>query len=175
MGVQLSWESTCPASRGSWVRFPSSPPKAKDERDTPKLTWAHSSGGQSARLISARSVVRVHLSPPTHRKQTARKRKFCVLAKRKMTAMPSSKSCLFKTIRCIVLKNVFIENRIKQKKSKKRTDKRTIIDQIRDQSKSLRSFQIWVITTISPKGGKRFKARRIKPFHNELTTKIICL
>ena len=26
MGVQLSWESTCPASRGSWVRIPSSPP-----------------------------------------------------------------------------------------------------------------------------------------------------
>ena len=25
-GVQLSWESTCPASRGSWVRIPSSPP-----------------------------------------------------------------------------------------------------------------------------------------------------
>ena len=26
MGVWLSWESICPASRGSWVRTPSSPP-----------------------------------------------------------------------------------------------------------------------------------------------------
>ena len=58
MGVQLSWESTCPASRGSRVRIPSSPPQ------TGKARWAHSSGGQSARLISARSVVRIYLSPP---------------------------------------------------------------------------------------------------------------
>ena len=37
------------------------------EFDPPHLhhwKWAHSSGGQSARLISVRSVVRVHLSPP---------------------------------------------------------------------------------------------------------------
>ena len=31
MGVQLSWENTCPASRGSWVRIPSSPPGMRDE------------------------------------------------------------------------------------------------------------------------------------------------
>ena len=69
MGVQLSWESTCFASRGSSVRSRSSPPLPKgrgnkSERHTEITTWAHSSGGQSARLISVRSVVRVHLSPP---------------------------------------------------------------------------------------------------------------
>ena len=53
MGVQLSWQSTCPASRGSSVRTRLPPP-----------LWAHSSAGQSTRLISVRSMVRVHLSPP---------------------------------------------------------------------------------------------------------------
>ena len=61
MGVQLSWESTCFASRGSSVRSRSSPPA---ERQRHMFIRAHSSGGQSARLISVRSVVRVHLSPP---------------------------------------------------------------------------------------------------------------
>ena len=57
MGVQLSWQSTCPASRGSSVRTRLPPP-----------IWAHSSAGQSTRLISVRSMVRVHLSPPKSRK-----------------------------------------------------------------------------------------------------------
>ena len=70
MGVQLSWESTCLARRGSGVRSSSSPPKVRDKElnDKPKSfsKWAHSSGGQSARLISVRSVVRVHLCPPRY-------------------------------------------------------------------------------------------------------------
>ena len=39
----------------------------KDGRDTRLTKWAHSSAGQSACLISTRSVVRVHLSPPSKR------------------------------------------------------------------------------------------------------------
>ena len=58
MGVQLSWQSTCPASRGSSVRTRLPPP-----------LWAHSSAGQSTRLISVRSMVRVHLSPPPEREK----------------------------------------------------------------------------------------------------------
>ena len=38
--------------------------KGLNGRETPLTKWAHSSAGQSARLISVRSVVRVHLSPP---------------------------------------------------------------------------------------------------------------
>ena len=99
MGVQLSWESTCFASRGSSVRSRLSPPRDSDlnqtqrgKPSTPQVIkestrsklevtcgrgktqqrekwqrikiWAYSSAGQSVRLISGRSMVRVHLSPP---------------------------------------------------------------------------------------------------------------
>jgi hypothetical protein len=61
-------ESTCLASRGSAVRTRSSPPNrpnARQQGGRPESTArAHSSAGESARLISVRSVVRVHLSPP---------------------------------------------------------------------------------------------------------------
>ena len=63
-GVQLSWESTCFASRGSSVRSRLSPPMGEMNRANLDLTWAYSSAGQSVRLISGRSMVRVHLSPP---------------------------------------------------------------------------------------------------------------
>ena len=68
MGVQLSWESTCFASRGSSVRSRLSPPRDKGTESSKgnplREKWAYSSAGQSVRLISGRSMVRVHLSPP---------------------------------------------------------------------------------------------------------------
>ena len=62
-GTQLSWESTCLASRGSRVRISSSPSGKKTSGRRKRLR-AYSSAGQSARLISVRSMVRVHLDPP---------------------------------------------------------------------------------------------------------------
>ena len=47
------------------------------EFDPPHLhhwKWAHSSGGESARLISVRSVVRIHLCPPVFYEDTHPKR-----------------------------------------------------------------------------------------------------
>ena len=133
MGVQLSWESTCPASRGSRVRFPSSPPMVRtDERDTPKET---NMGSQLRWLERAPDKREVGGSSP--------------LEPTKLTK---------------VSKNVFIENRIKQKKSKKRTDKRTIKRfNLRDQSNHLRSFQLKGRNTISPKGGK-VRSKKDKTF-----------
>ena len=63
MGVQLSWESTCLASRGSAVRSRSSPPN----NVKCILIQKHSSVGQSTTLIRWGSVVRVHLLLPKHR------------------------------------------------------------------------------------------------------------
>ena len=60
MGVQLSWESTCLASRGSAVRSRSSPPN----NVKCVLIQKHSSAGQSTTLIRWGSVVRVHLLLP---------------------------------------------------------------------------------------------------------------
>ena len=81
-------------------------------RYTEELTWAHSSGGQSARLISARSVVRVHLSPPKFREA-----KFYY----SLFILHSS----LKRGRKQRIGSMFIENRIKSIEEQKRTDKRT--------------------------------------------------
>ena len=43
----------------------------------------------------------------------------------KVTSLLVKETCSEKTMQCIVLEDVFIENRIKVLKSKKRTDKRT--------------------------------------------------
>ena len=57
-------------------------------------------------------------------------------------------------------------------KSKKRTDKRTIIDLTR-LVKSIKVFPIWVmITTISPRGGIRKDSKqKDKTFSHELTNR----
>ena len=54
-GVQLSWLEHLPCKQGVNGSNPF----------ISTIKWAHSSAGQSTRLISVRSMVRVHLSPPT--------------------------------------------------------------------------------------------------------------
>ena len=63
MGVQLSWESTCPASRGSWVRIPSSPPSFGFHLPKTAKTW-----------------IRTQL-PPTHRGMWLVAKRYIKLAK----------------------------------------------------------------------------------------------
>ena len=53
-GVQLSWLEHLPCKQGVNGSNPF----------ISTIKWAHSSAGQSTRLISVRSMVRVHLSPP---------------------------------------------------------------------------------------------------------------
>ncbi len=53
-GVQLSWLEHLPCKQGVNGSNPF----------ISTIKWAHSSVGQSTRLISVRSMVRVHLSPP---------------------------------------------------------------------------------------------------------------
>ena len=77
MGVQLSWQSTCFASRMSSVRDRLPPPFFAEQKmprriyvsakagTQSKFTWACSSVGQSASLIRTRSLVRFQVRPPS--------------------------------------------------------------------------------------------------------------
>ena len=149
MGVQLSWESTCPASRGSWVRTPSSPPIfpqgrlpfhfslftlhfSQEERNgegserkgsmmeesEPMSKTVCSSGGQSARLISARSMVRVHPDRPAERSSAREEGKGKSEKVRKKNAVRFSTSTFHSSLFTLHCPRglTFIENRIREKK-----------------------------------------------------------
>ncbi len=53
-----------PCKQGVRGSNPLTSTRKSAQREDVKKAWAHSSVGQSVRLISARSVVRAHLGPP---------------------------------------------------------------------------------------------------------------